>query len=123
MSGPKSSRYTLTPEQRRILAEQRRIERARAVAKANIKRHTAVLRKLSGEMQHDTDVAGEAISRLGDDGGYYKKVGELHLVKLGVGGKARLRKRQKSRTNKKRDSGNRVQQRKEGQGRYCGNFG
>ena len=80
MSGPKSSRYTLTPEQRRILAEQRRIERAKAVAKANIKRHTAVLRKLSGEMQHDTDVAGEAISRLGDDGGYYKKVGELHRV-------------------------------------------
>ena len=80
MSGPKSSRYTLTSEQRRILAEQRRVERAKAVAKANIKRHTAVLRKLSGEMQHDTDVAGEAISRLGDDGGYYKKVGELHRV-------------------------------------------
>ena len=32
MSGPKSSRYTLTPEQRRILAEQRRIEAAKAVA-------------------------------------------------------------------------------------------
>lgn len=26
MSGPKTSRYTLTPEQRRILAEQRKIE-------------------------------------------------------------------------------------------------
>ena len=27
MSGPKTSRYTLTPEQRRILAEQRQIQR------------------------------------------------------------------------------------------------
>lgn len=32
MSGPKTSRYTLTPEQRRILAEQRKIERRKAGA-------------------------------------------------------------------------------------------
>ena len=31
MSGPKTSRYTLTPEQRRILAEQRRIERRKYI--------------------------------------------------------------------------------------------
>lgn len=39
MSGPKSARYTLTPEQRRILAEQRAIERRKSVASENIKRN------------------------------------------------------------------------------------
>lgn len=39
MSGPKSSRYTLTPEQRRILAEQRAIERRKSVASENIRRN------------------------------------------------------------------------------------
>ena len=38
MSGPKTSRYTLTPEQRRIFAEQRKIERRKAVASEKIKR-------------------------------------------------------------------------------------
>ena len=38
MSGPKSSRYTLTPEQRRILAEQRKIERRKAVATEKIRK-------------------------------------------------------------------------------------
>ena len=32
MSGPKTSRYTLTAEQRRILAEQQRIERQKSFA-------------------------------------------------------------------------------------------
>ena len=39
MSGPKSSRYTLTPEQRRILAEQRAIERRKSVASESIRRN------------------------------------------------------------------------------------
>lgn len=38
MSGPKTSRYTLTPEQRRILAEQRRIQR-------EIKKNTVMLKQ------------------------------------------------------------------------------
>lgn len=80
MSGPKSSRYTLTPEQRRILTEQRRIEAAKAVARATVKRNTAALKRLSVGVEHETTVAGEAISRLGDDGGYSKKVGELRHV-------------------------------------------
>ena len=46
MSGPKTSRYTLTPEQRRILAEQRKIERRKAVASEQIKRDTKRLREI-----------------------------------------------------------------------------
>ena len=80
MSGPKSSRYTLTPEQRRLLAEQRRIETAKAVARATVKRNASVLRRLSVGAEHEATVAGEAMSRLGDDGGYAKKVGELRSV-------------------------------------------
>ena len=80
MSGPKSSRYTLTPEQRRILAEQRRIDAAKAVARATIKRNSAALKHLSVGAEHELAVAGEAMSRLGDDGGYSKKVEELRHV-------------------------------------------
>ena len=80
MSGPKSSRYTLTPEQRRILAEQRRIEAAKAVARATVKRNAAALRRLSVGAEHELAVTVEAMSRLGDDGGYSKKVEELHRV-------------------------------------------
>ncbi len=80
MSGPKSSRYTLTPEQRRILAEQRRIERAKAIANETIKRNSAALKRLSVGVQHETVIAGEAVSRLGDDGGYAQKINELLRV-------------------------------------------
>ena len=80
MSGPKSSRYTLTPEQRRILAEQRRIEAAKAVARATVKRNAAALRRLSVGAEHELAVTVEAMSRLGDDGGYAKKVEELRHV-------------------------------------------
>ena len=80
MSGPKSSRYTLTPEQRRILAEQRRIERAKAVANEIIKRNRVALKRLSIAAQHETIVAEEAVSRLGNDGGYAQKTNELLRV-------------------------------------------
>ena len=80
MSGPKSSRYIITLKQRRIIAEQRRIERAKAVANAEIKRNIKVLRRFSGETLHETIVTEESISRLGDDGGYAKKVEELRRV-------------------------------------------
>ena len=76
MSGPKSSRYTLTAEQRRILEEQRRIEAAKAVANETIKRGIANLRRLSDLSQQDNEFAREAIARLGNDSGYSKKIGE-----------------------------------------------
>ena len=77
MSGPKSSIYTLTPEQHRILAEQRRIERAKAVAYETIKRNRAALKRLSISTQHEIVVTDEALSRLGNDGGYAQKTNEL----------------------------------------------
>ena len=80
MSGPKSSRYTLTAEQRRILEEQRRIEAAKAVANETIKRGIANLRRLCALSQQDNELAGEAIARLGNDSGYSKKVEELHCL-------------------------------------------
>lgn len=48
MSGPKSSRYTLTPEQRRLLREQRERERRIAVAKEKIKRNIRSIQTLDG---------------------------------------------------------------------------
>ena len=48
MSGPKSSRYTLTPEQRRLLREQRERERRIAVAKEKIKRNIRNIQTLGG---------------------------------------------------------------------------
>ena len=80
MSGPKSSRYTLTAEQRRILEEQRRIEAAKAVANETIKRGIANLRRLSDLSQQDNEFAREAIARLGNDSGYSKKIGELDCL-------------------------------------------
>lgn len=77
MSGPKSSRYTLTAEQRRILEEQRRIEAAKAVARERIKRNNDILRRLSISSEHDKVIIAEALSRLGSDGGYSKKIEEL----------------------------------------------
>lgn len=43
MSGPKTSRYILTPEQRRILAEQRRIERKTREEQSRTKRNIKAL--------------------------------------------------------------------------------
>ena len=40
VSGPKTSRYTLTEEQRRILAELRKIEQRKAAASEKIKRNS-----------------------------------------------------------------------------------
>lgn len=48
MSGPKSSRYTLTPEQRRILAEQRKIERRKVVATEKIRKAQKQLLQIGG---------------------------------------------------------------------------
>lgn len=80
MSGPKSSTYTLTPEQRRILEEQRRIEAGKVVARATVQRNASALRHLSMGTDHEAIVAGEAMARLGNDGGYAEKVVELRHV-------------------------------------------
>lgn len=80
MSGPKSSRYTLTPEQRRILAEQRAIERRKSVALESIKRNNKRLLQIGSMFTSAKDVSGELLSRCGNDGGFASKLLELENV-------------------------------------------
>lgn len=54
MSGPKTSRYTLTPEQRRILAEQRRIQREIQKNTVMLKQHVAGLKEIVSKV--DTEI-------------------------------------------------------------------
>lgn len=77
MSGPKSSRYTLTPEQRRILAEQRAIERRKSVASENIRRNNKRLLQIGSMFSSAKIVSGELLSRCGNDGGFASKLLEL----------------------------------------------
>lgn len=80
MSGPKSSRYTLTPEQRRILAEQRAIERRKSVASESIKRNIKRLLQIGSMFTSAKDISGELLSRCGNDGGFASKLLELENV-------------------------------------------
>ena len=80
MSGPKSSRYTLTPEQRRILAEQRAIERRKSVASESIKRNNKRLLQIGSMFTSAKDVSSELLSRFGNDGGFASKLLELENV-------------------------------------------
>lgn len=80
MSGPKSSRYTLTPEQRRILAEQRAIERRKSVALESIKRNNKRLLQIGSMFTSAKEVSGELLSRCGNDGGFASKLLELENV-------------------------------------------
>lgn len=77
MSGPKTSRYTLTPEQRRILAEQRKIERRKAVATETIKKAQKRLIQIGGMFTVEKQIASELFSRTGNDNGMTKLISEL----------------------------------------------
>lgn len=80
MSGPKTSRYTLTPEQRKILAEQRAIERRKSIASENIKRNSKRLLQLGSMFSAAKQVSDELLSRCGNDGGFAGKLLELENV-------------------------------------------
>lgn len=80
MSGPKSSRYTLTPEQRKILAEQRAIERRKSVASESIKRNHKRLLQIGSMFNVAKQVSGELLTRYGNDGGFADKFKELEGV-------------------------------------------
>lgn len=80
MSGPKSSRYTLTPEQRRILAKQRAIERRKSVAWENIKRNNKRLLQLGSMFSAAKEVSNELLERRGNDGGFADKLAELARI-------------------------------------------
>lgn len=80
MSGPKTSRYTLTAEQRRILAEQRKIERRKAVATETIKRTQKRLLQIGGMFGADKQIAAELIARTGSDNGFGALLTELDTI-------------------------------------------
>lgn len=80
MSGPKSSRYTLTPEQRRILAEQRAIERRKSVASESIKRNNKRLLQIGSMFSVAKQVSDELLKRCGSDGGFADKLSELEHI-------------------------------------------
>ncbi len=80
MSGPKTSRYTLTPEQRRILAEQRKIERRKAVATEKIKKAQKQLLHISGMFHAEKQIASELFNRTGNDNGMTALISELEAL-------------------------------------------
>lgn len=80
MSGPKTSRYTLTPGQRRILAEQRELERRKSVASESIRRNNKRLLQIGSMFSTAKQVSGELMSRIGNDGGFADKIKELEGI-------------------------------------------
>ena len=80
MSGPKTSRYTLTPEQRRILAEQRKIERRKAIATETIKKAQKRLIQIGGMFPAEKQIASELFSRTGNDNGMTNLISELDTL-------------------------------------------
>ncbi len=80
MSGPKTSRYTLTPEQKRQLREQRERERRKAVALKQIKQSSERLRQIKGMFHDDCETAADMMQHLGDDGGFSSQYHMLHCM-------------------------------------------
>lgn len=80
MSGPKTSRYTLTAERRRILAEQQRIERQKAVAIEKIKSKSKRIAEIESIFTDDKLIAAELFKRTGSDSGFSEKIIELQQL-------------------------------------------
>lgn len=80
MSGPKTSRYTLTAEQRRIIAEQQRIERQKAVAVEKIKSKSKRLLEIGSLFSDDKNISTELLKRTGSDNGFSDKINELERL-------------------------------------------
>lgn len=87
VSGPKTSRYTLTPEQRRILAEQRKmleeqkkIERRKAAATEKIKKSQKSLLQIGGMFGAEKQIAAELTARTGNDNGVTSLINELEVL-------------------------------------------
>lgn len=66
MSGPKSSRYTLTPEQRRILAEAREQERKTKREWDKLQQHKGELAILKEKLESATKNIDILVERIGD---------------------------------------------------------
>lgn len=85
MSGPKTSRYTLTPEQRRIMERQREMDRRKAVAAESIQRNAKRLSQIGSMFSSEKQVSAELMHRVGDDGGFTQKVNELEMLIASIG--------------------------------------
>lgn len=66
MSGPKSARYTLTPEQRRILAEARERERKTKRELDKLQQHRGELATLKERLSTATTSIDMLVDRIGD---------------------------------------------------------
>lgn len=80
MSGPKTTVYVLTPEQKRRLAERRRIEREKAAAKEKLGKYSEHLKKLKNMFSDEKKLAEELTALTGGDGGFGKKTDELSRI-------------------------------------------
>lgn len=80
MSGPKTSNYTVTLEQRRMLAEQRRLEQRRSMLLERIRRNKKRISHIGGMFSNEKQVSKELLSRNGNDGGFTEKILELETV-------------------------------------------
>lgn len=93
MSGPKTSSYTLTPEQRRILEEQRRIleeqrimEQRKVHASQSIQRNSKELLQMGALFSSEKQISAELYQRTGSDGGFSQKYNELEMLVAPVAG-------------------------------------
>ena len=73
MSGPKTSRYTLTPEQRKALELQRQLEQRRAVARQTVMQAAKKLAVIGSRLPE----SGRIAAALEDDRGFAQKRAEL----------------------------------------------
>ena len=80
MSGPKSSRYTLTAAQRRILAAQRRIEHRKAIAAEKVRKAQKQLLQIGGMFNAEKQIASELLNRTGNDNGMTALISELEAL-------------------------------------------
>lgn len=80
MSGPKTTRYTLTPEQQRRIAIQREMDRRKAVAAENIQRNFKRLLQIGSMFSSEKLVSAELINRMDDDCGFRRKASELEAL-------------------------------------------
>lgn len=80
MSGPKSSRYTLTAEQRRILAAQREVKRRRSVAQKAIQRDRIKLLQMNGMYDAEKQISMALSNRTGSDNDYRQQYLQLQDV-------------------------------------------
>lgn len=77
MSGPKSSRYTLTAAQRRAIEEQRRIEQGRKENCIWVKNTLGQIQKENSTFGREQAVAKELAAKTGNDHGLQRLIQEM----------------------------------------------